>query len=392
MKLTIAIFFYFAATNAVLASDVVIWRQELIYDSNSICTPGAIAVDSVNNEVIILGTSERLHTREANFWLWKIDTNGNVTHKKSLGLASKYDLLTVGPFGIKAAIKPDTGDIMRLKIDDVNSSSLSIADRNMQDRTIKLGARRNRLVHDMISCQNDGLLFVGQEDLNGIVEKIDLAGNVVWGKIFNHGQTNILSSVACTPSSDGFYVTGLSISIAGKMAFADPATICVLHYDSNGKLKANDFFEGGIALWPSSLPKVICLPSGTVLVVYDKSKNGKATELYVKTYTQELTPLNEKQILQTKEDGPPASFDVCALPEDRFVLAGVVNYSDLRVYEYKTDGTILQSLELNGEVRAKDVYVDYLAGKIFVAFATRPKENTKGTKIELLALKPYKIN
>ena len=399
MKSIFVTLLYFATVNVVIASDAVIWRQELSCDPNSTCRPGTIAVDNVSNEVIILGTSERLQTREANFWLWKINLNGSVAHKKSLGTVSKYNLLMVGPFGIKATVKPDTGDVMRLKLDDVDSISLSITNRNMQSRTAKLSIRRKQsetfILHDMISCQDDNLLLVGQDrGKDGIVIRTNLAGNVIWEKIFDHRQIDILSSITYEPNGSNFYVAGMSVSLEddGKMGFSGPATVCLLLYDSNGKLKASDFFEGGFSPWPTSFPKVICLPSGVVLVVYDKSKNGIATDLYVKAYTPELEPLYEKQILKTKEDGPPAHFDICAAPEDRFVVSAKVNYKDLRVYECDVDGTILQTVKLDGEVGAGGVYVDYLAEKIFVAFATKLKENEKEAKIQLIALKPYQTN
>jgi hypothetical protein len=397
MKSIFATILYLSMVNMVAAADAAIWRQELSCDSNSTCRPGAMVVDSKSNEIIILGTSELSHKREANLWLWRIDPNGNVKNRKLLGLLSEYNSFMVGPLGIKATVKPDTGDIVRLKLDDANSMSLSVTNRNMQSSAVKLNIPARKLpgtlmLHDMISCQNDNLLLVGQDGKDGIVTKTDLAGNIVWEKIFDYGQVNILSSVACALDGNDFYVAGLSASLAGKMMFAGPATICVLRYDSNGELKTSDFFEGGLAPWPTSFPKVIYLPSGVVLVVYDKSKNGIGTELYAKAYTKELTPLWEKQILQTKEDGPPAYFDICATREDRFVLAGQVNYWDLRVYECGADGTILQNIELDGEVGAGGVYVDYLAGKIFVAFATKLKENEKEAKIKLLALKPYETN
>ena len=118
-----------------------------------------------------------------------------------------------------------------------------------------------------------------------------------------------MSSITYEPNGSNFYVAGISVSLAddGKMGLSDPATVCLLRYDSNGELKASDFFEGGMAPWHTSFPRVIYLPSGVVLVVYDKSMNAKATDLYVKAYTPELEPLYEKQILKTKEDGPPYS-------------------------------------------------------------------------------------
>lgn len=389
----------FIIVNVAIASDAVIWQQELSCDSNSECSPGSMVVDSKNNEVIILGTCARLHVREVDFWLWKIDPNGTFKDKKSLGPASNYELLTVGPLGMKAVVKPNTGEIVRLKLDDVNSISLSVTDRNMQSRTAKLGIRWKRsetfLLHDMTSYQNDDLFFVGQENLNGIVMKTDLTGNVVWKKTFNHSQTNILSSVARAPDGENFYVAGISVLLSDKTKLPDPPTVsvCALRYGSSGELKESNFFQGGIAPLVGILPKVICLPSGIVLVVYDNTRIGTALGLCVKAYTPELEPLYEKQILKTKEKTPLTRFDICATEQNHFVLAANVNIGDLRVYECDADSTILQTVELDRAVGGGGhVYVDYLPGKIFVAFATGLRGNEKESKIKLLALRPYKTN
>jgi len=397
MKSIFASFICLTMVNLAVASEAVIWQQELSYDSNLTYKPGVMLVDSKNNELIVLGTSAFPGKKGSDLQLWLMDSNGILKNKKSLGMLSEHDSFMVRLFGIKATGMPNTDDIARLKLDDANTISLSVTNRNMQSSAVKLNTPVPKvsgtlILHDMISYQNDNLLLVGQRGKDGIVMRTNLAGGVVWEKIFDREPVDILSSIAIATDSNDFYAVGMSASMAGKMEFADAATVCVLRYDDNGKIKASDSFKSGFSPWPTSLPKVICLPSGVVVVVYDKSRNGMATELYAKAYTSELIPLWEKQILQTKEDGPPVSFDICVTPEDRFVIAGKINFRDLKVYEYKADGTILQTLELDGEVGAGGIHVDYLDGKILVVFATKLKENENKAKIGLLALKPYKTN
>jgi len=385
--------------NVVTASDSVIWQQELTFDPNLTCKPVAMSVDNKNNELIILGTSESSDTKKTDLQLWKIDPKGTVKTKKSLGQLSEHNkVIAEAALGLKVAVKPDTGDIVRLNPDDDGSNSLSVINRNMQTSEVKLNTPTPKvpgtlMSRDMMSCQNGNTLLVGKDGDGGVVMKTDLAGNAVWKKSFvGTGESDILNSLARDPEDSSFYVAGLSFTAASKMTFTDAATVCLLRYDNDGKIIASDFFKGGLAPWASSLPKVICLSSGIVVVVYDKSKNGKATELYAKAYTKELTPLWEKLILQTKEDGPPAYFDICATAEGRFVLAGQVNFQDVRVYEYGANGTILQTLELDEETGAVGIYVGYLDEKILVAYTAMPQENEKKAKIKLMALKPYKTN
>jgi hypothetical protein len=121
--------------------------------------------------------------------------------------------------------------------------------------------------------------------------------------------------------------------------------------------------------------------------LYDKSANGRATELYSRAYTRDLDLLWEKQVLQTKEDGPPALFDVCATTESRFAIASKTDYWNLRVHEYGTDGVLLRTTALDGDVGTGKVCVDYLPGRIIVASTARV--NDEEGKIKILALEPF---
>lgn len=398
MKMTFIVFCYFFSLNTAIAADSIIWQKEISINSNSSCQPGAMMVDKKNNEVIILGAPVERDTKEPVFLLWKMDPNGNIKQKRPLGLVSKNKLLAAVSLGMKAVVKPDTGDIIRLNMsdDDSNSISLSIIGSNMQYRAVKFDVSRKRSqvfqLNDMTSYQNENLLFAGQENQNGIIMKTDLAGNVIWRKIFDISQTNILSSIACTPDGMDFYVTGLSFTMTANMTFSEHYKVRILRYDENGEIKAKDFFDGGIIPFPTILPKVLCLPSGIVLVVNDKNNKSAATQLYVNAYTAELKPLYEKQIFTTKETSPPAYFDVCPAGQNRFVLAVVTDTGDLKVFEYDADAKILQTIELDGAVSGSSIFVDYVGGKIFAAFAARPKANEKKTSIKLLALQPYKTN
>lgn len=194
------------------------------------------------------------------------------------------------------------------------------------------------------------------------------------------------------PDGRDFYVAGLSFTMTANMTFSEHYKVRILRYNENGEIKAKDFFDGGIIPFPTILPKVLCLPSGIVMVMNDKNSKNSATQLYVNAYTAELKPLYEKQIFTTKETSPPSYFDVCAAGQNRFVLAVVTDTGDLKVFECDADAKILQTVELDGEVRGSSIFVDYLDGKIFAAFAARPKANEKNSSIKLLALKPYNTN
>ncbi len=84
----------------------------------------------------------------------------------------------------------------------------------------------------------------------------------------------------------------------------------------------------------------------------------------------------------------PPSFDVCGTAGNRYVLAVGVNIQDLRLFEYEADGTQRWTLARDGEVAGTGLYVNHLAGRILVAYATKAGNDVDRTRIRVLALEP----
>ena len=372
----------------------ILWEKEIVFEPNSSSQPLALVADDKNNEVILLGTSIHSNPKEDNNWLWIMDTDGNIKKKQSLGRASKFEGMARA-LGAKAMLRLDDGTILKFNVSDESEpsrASITTIDKNFQSSTAKMFSwTRGVKIRDWTALKNDKLIFVGQSpDSNGIVLETDLAGKMIWQKTFDKGQTEILSSIAISPDGNDFYVTATSVSLVDQTRLPDPPTVYVLMYDKNGEFKKSDSFEGGYSALLGITPKVICLPSGTVIVIYDNTKKGVSTGLYLKAYTPELKTIIEKQILITKEKSPPNLFDICTTEKNHFVLAAEVNGLDLSVFECDSDGAILQTLERKRTIGGGGrVFANYLAGKIFLTFASALKDNERDNKIKLLAIKPY---
>lgn len=174
------------------------------------------------------------------------------------------------------------------------------------------------------------------------------------------------------------------------MLFSEPYRVRIVRYDSDGEIKSKDFFDGGIAPFPTNFPKVCFLSSGIVIVANDKNSKNTATNLYVDAYSAELKTLYEKQIFKTGENSPQAHFNICSSGQNRFVIAVAADTGDLLVYECDENAKILQTFELPEAVSGSEAYVEYLDGRIFAAFSTKLKGNQREGKIKFLALKPCK--
>lgn len=381
--------FYGAGT-----SDAVVWRRELGSQPDSTYKPVAMAVDNIGGEVIVLGTSRRIDTEGSEIMSWRIQQDGHITRTGSLGSASKRLDFMMRVFGMKATTALVTGDLVQLRSQGQDDLSVAITDKNLHTRNIELGvssSRTQKLLLGVAACQ-DGLLVVGQSrGKDGVVIKSDMGGNVLWEETFDRKEIEVLSSVACAPGRSDCYVAGISASVVGDMTFDKAAIVCMLRYDSRGELIRGDFFEGGFAPWPTSMPKVVCLPSGVVLVAYDAG-DGKSTDLHARAYARDLTVLWDKQVLKTGGDSLPVSFDICAGHEDRFVLAAIVDIGDLRIYEYEGEGTLLQAIMLEEETGLGRVHVACLPQRILVAAPTSLKENEEEGRIKLLAVRPCGAN
>ncbi|MBN1359336.1 MAG: hypothetical protein JW993_02035 [Sedimentisphaerales bacterium] len=389
MKAAAITFTYLAMAATTLAADGVVWQQEFTCDQNSRCKVGAMLVNQENGEVTVLGTSERAGQgrAEVDYWLWRVGPNGGGGRKTLLGPAS----FEVPALGLEAAIERDTGRIAWLSRGDRQQALLNVIGRDLQPRTFPIAPEekwsKGVLFRDMALCRDGTMLAVGRDsDSSGLIVKADLSGNVTWKEVYKRDQVTILSSVACIPDGDGFYVAGLSAEMASAMAFAKPPTVWLLRYDGNGKLKASDSFEGGMGLLAA--PTAICLSSGTVAVAYDKSENPMVEDKHVRAYTPQLECMYDKVLFRTDEEESLGYFGLCSISENQFVAASGIISAGLRLYECSADGTIEKTLQVTDKLGAGGLCVGYLEGKILMAFAAGANDGSSKAPIKLLALRP----
>jgi hypothetical protein len=367
-----------------------LWQKELEYDSNTSYSPCAVFTDINDNKLLILGIPIRNSAEEGSFLLWKMNPNGEVSSQVKFGNVPKKStaIHRLSQYG-DIAIKSDKSIFVLGDFDGNTASSLPIMSKkgdkpsvkNIPNSRVEKG-KKDELILRMRPAFNNSQIFTGRQGNNGLLFKFDDTGNEVWKKTFDLGQTEIFTDVVT--DNNQIYVTGYSGQVQGKMVFDTNAVQnFLLLYDSNGQLIKEEYFKGNP--FPTEMPQVSRLSSGTVLVVYDKSMNVLSNDLNVRAYSPDLKFLWETQVVKT-EGGTPASFRVIAVSGDKFFIGAVINVGELLLAEYTSNGKLVERWNL-GKLVGPDggLRLVELDKKIYAIFSTITYNSSQKIKIMVLA-------
>jgi len=368
-----------------------LWQKELACDSNASYSPCAVFTDINDNKLLILGIPIRSSAEEGSFLLWKMDPNGEVSSQVKFGNVQKKSeaIHRLSQYG-DIAIKSDKSIFVLGDFDGSTVSSLPITSKKGDKPSVKSipnsrveKGKKDELILRMRPAFNNSQIFAGRQGNNGLLFKLDDTGNEVWKKTFDLGQTEIFTDVVT--DNNQIYVAGYSGQVQGKMAF-DTNTVqnFLLLYDLNGQLIKEEYFEGNP--FPTETPQVSQLKSGTVLVVYDKSKDVLANNLNVRAYNPDLKFLWETQVVKTVGGAPPMSFKIIAVSGDRFFVGAVINVGELILAEYTSEGKLVERWTLgkiagpNGGLRLAE-----LDKKVYAIFSNITYDSSQKIKIMVLA-------
>jgi hypothetical protein len=371
-----------------------IWQKEITVNSNSGCAPSAVGIDTKGNKLVIFGATIRNGIEEGEFMLWEIDPNGNMLYQTQIGKTSPKSAI-MPLFHRSGSISIREGaQIAVLGNFDVNTSSSlltisrkgheidKLSMKNFSNSKIE-NRKRDKLILKMKPFSCNSQILVGRQGTDGLLIKLDDAGNEVWEKTFNTGKMGIFTDVIVKP--DKIYVTGLTAPVRApdKMGFSAETQNFLLLYDTNNKLIRENYFEGA---YPTKLPQIIQLESGPILVAYDKSKNVTEVDLNVRAYNSDLELLWEKQLVKSGGSGPPGYFKIIAVSGDKFFVGAVFDGGELVIVECASDGTLVERWNFGKIVGPYGgLHLAELDKKIYAIFGTPSYGALQNVKIMALA-------
>jgi len=225
----------------------------------------------------IVGTTSDAWTGEEYLWVSKLDASGNPLWVQTLGEGKLNEAQMIVP-------TPDGGYAVAGYIDTKRTNSLDFwvlkLDANgnlMWDKTFGGGGRE--LASSIILTPDGGYAVIGDTESRGYQEKdiwllkLGSNGNLLWDKIFGGNESDNAYSIALTLDG-GFAIAGYTDSKG-----AGGRDVWVLKLDANGNLLWDKTFGGNSDEWANS---IVSTPDGSYIVAgYTDSKGAGGGEFWV---------------------------------------------------------------------------------------------------------------
>lgn len=366
----------------------ILWKK-VFCDENLGCSPGAVAFDSTNNTLLIIGTSFHseipFHPKslsEGKFRLCEINEDGNkvgdivlkeapkdnpmvilqaASSIKNLHISIDRNIHAIGQFdGLTQSFLTmnQKGGIVSIKY---------IPDKSPEEKYIK--------ILRMVNLPNDSFLLLGRDEKgHSLIIKVDSEGNRIWKRTYDLAQTEVFTDGVSVGDKGDFLVTGFAMRLEGQ-SFWGPSDVWILKCDAKGDIISEELF-------PGRYPQVCRLNSGNFVVLYDKSTDMKTADYRIKAFDSNLTVLWEKEF---PGNFPLDPFKIKATPHNGFVIAGHVGDNHLGVYEYNEKGEELSSISMEENFYPYTTSLVCAKEKAFVVLQVFSKEH--GTyEIEVIAI------
>jgi hypothetical protein len=354
--------------NTYQASAQIAWQQQYGCGSGLSCSPGAIAFDSANNKLVIIGTSfEPNDYSQGKFWLWKINpNNGNKESEviikdapESIGVD-----LEMGDVIRGLTISSD-GSIYTLGTFD-NPSNLSFMKMNnigqiVFSKIIDIDPNEQEILTNIIYLPNSNFLLIGQDSSGkGVVVKLDSSGNILWNKTYSKDQTQLFTDVTAVGTASEFLLVGCF----GNSGQSPSSNIWVARCDTMGNIVTEKSFPG--ICFPSGMPQTCQLSSGSFVVVYNESTDIMSPNFKIKAFNSALEPSWEKQIsVPTNIGDGPFRIEAIPLTDGGFVVAGCKSCANLVMNKYDKDGNDLYGISVNNVILGSNLHLKCTENKAF---------------------------
>lgn len=269
---------------------------------------------SQDGDILVAGTSTLAgwSGESPGFWLWRVNQRGEKVQEIQIkDPHGGRTLSAVYPYIRSLAALPE-GDVVLVVEFIKDQPAIVKIDRNGKVAFVKDIAKpgsRAVISKMVVTVDKKHLILIGTNWADGLLMKMDVAGNILWEKTMDHGKTELLVDVLA--DRDGSFVL-IGNSGTYGVFFTGPSEIWVTKVDAKGDITSEKTFPGRYG-------SVARAQDGGYGIVYDKSRTGRR-DIWVQTLTANLEESWNAQVLTS--EAPGATFKIAAVPSGGFVVVG----------------------------------------------------------------------
>ena len=318
----------------------------------------------VNSKLYLVGYAFSPQGNTRNYWLWQIDSSGNLLHDNDLLSmdSNRYSIVIGGSCQTSGLIvkegavyfgglfDKDGPSVMKFGTVDGKpfQQSLKPHPHGTSEETERGHSEK---ILRMISLPDDHILFVGIDvDSKGYAKKTDSDGNLCWHKVYDKGTISFLPDAV---------VIGRYLILLECYTDSDPVknayegyTCRLMQCDLEGNIRNELSFVGGGA-FPNKYPELHAIDPNSFLVGYDGNLLPNQTSYSVAAFSCNLEPLWKTAISDNAVQSPvPVYTHVVPIHSGGFAVAHNEMSTDgtemiIHVEQYTTAGKPSASLLLH---------------------------------------------
>lgn len=368
--------FAVAADRNYQAADPV-WQKEFEYGKFS-CIPQLLSINE-NGNIILVGVILNQRDKEASgrIWQWTLDKNtGERISDITLKGAKPKECPAITSFWPTKGLDIIDGNEIQLFADYVENNKQGIVriedGHAIQKHKTKTQANEGDFVAGRMRRINANEYFIFGADYkqNGVLQKRNNRGDVIWEKQYHYGMYNLVSGIDKIKSTEQIAIAGLSLEDTDIMR--SKAWVNIITDDGNTIMRTE--FDDTL-FNPIEVPLLVVLDNKNIAVVYKGEIEGQNTSIKYRVYSTDLELICRNSVaIYNKIDS--INYGIAAINGGFVVVHDVwelgVQNRILNQYDY--DGKRIRAIKIDGVggLGGDQVLVESKGNMVYIASMKSP--------------------
>lgn len=282
-----------------------VWQKEFAYEGFS-CFPHLLKVGN-DGKITIIGAMFNHRDRNSigRVWQWTLDEKtGERLNDTTLKSAKRSDCSAISSFWPTKGLSVIDNNEFQLFIDPMERGGTQNLIKNKDGYIVQTVEVKTQATNDnffagrMKRINSEEYFLFGSEKKgqNGVIQKRNNSGDVIWEKQYQHGSWSCVSDIAQSKSDGLLAISGWSEDKDDK---SRSAWINII--DDDGTVIAKDVFNIN-AIDRIRVPLVAVLDNNNIVVVYNMATEGQLTNIEYRIYSKNLELKLKDSVYVSKMD------------------------------------------------------------------------------------------
>jgi len=354
-----------------------VWQQEFAYEGFS-CVPQLLSVKD-SGEIIVIGTmlNQRDMDVAGRIWQWTLDKEtGERLKDITLKSGTPKDCGAINSFWGRKGLDIISDDEIQLLVDYFDTDNKQRLIRNKDGLAVKKYETKTQATGSdfqawrikRINTKEYFLIGSEKKELNGVVQKRNNNGDVIWEKQYQYGDWSCIGDLDRYKNYDLSVFTGWTINKGDKNCNAWVNII-----DDDGIVIAREELDVN-SIDFIRVPRIAVLDNDDIVVVYNRAFEGQPTGIEYRIYSASLELKLKNSVYVSNDE---IFYYGMATIDGGFVVVHDIikpdGGQDIILHQYDCGGKKIKTIKINGVgVLGDQIIVDSKGKTVYIASLKSP--------------------